>query len=374
MTRGPKNWPRLELDSSLAKGDQLMSLPSFRPTMTLSTSIEIQCEGPSLVKLVGWKDGVPVIAVQYGQLLVRNLGKANNPLQLNLGDAVAQVTFIDPESTLALEVRRVLPPGKNPEEGLAPLAVDLYATSGTLRVREGGAPTELKAPARVQLATGRPERPTVGEFPKWVTSETISEYERGATAAIEPLLLADRPADLVLREQATTHRRREVRTLANRCLAYLGEFDGSVEALNDKDEKTTWATYFDELRAAIARNPETAAQVRASFEKLRGQEASKLYRMLWGYSADDLRKGADVELVDALNNLDSLDVRVLAISNLTAITGPATHGYNPLEQAQQRAGKIKKWKEKLRKGEITPRSTGGSPKAKAPPRAAEKAS
>ncbi len=249
----------------------------------------------------------------------------------------------------------------------------MYASSGTLRVRDGGATNEVKAPAKLQLATGRSERPTSGDFPKWVGDETVSEFERGATAALEPLLLVDRPVDLVLREQST-HRRREVRTLAIRSLGYLGDFDNCIEALNDKDERATWATYFDELRAAVARSPQTATRVRETFDKLRGPEAMRLYRMLWGYSAEDLRKGADAELVDGLSNLDSLDVRVLSILNLTAITGPATHGYNPTEPAIQRAGKVKKWKEKLRKGEIVPRSAAGAARPKAAPRAPDKAS
>ena len=206
-----------------------------------------------------------------------------------------------------------------------------------------------------------------------MTDDAISEYERGATAAIEPLLQPDRPVELVMREEST-HRRREVRTLAIRSLGYLGDFDACIEALNDKDERATWSAYFDELRQAVARGPETAARVRESYEKLRGPEAAKLYRMLWGYSADDLRKGADAELVDGLSNLDSLDVRVLAIENLKLITGPATHGYNPTEPAMARAGKVKKWKEKLKKGEIVPRSTGNSPRGKSAPRGPDKAS
>ncbi len=94
------NWPRLGAMTPLAKGDQLMSLPLFRPAITLSSSITIQCDGPAKFDLAGWTEaGVPVIAIDYGRFLMLNGGKASNPLQLKLGDAEVQLTFVDADST-----------------------------------------------------------------------------------------------------------------------------------------------------------------------------------------------------------------------------------------------------------------------------------
>lgn len=367
------NWKRLPGMAPLAKGDRLLSLPLFRPAVALSSSITIQADGATLFELVGWTDqGVPIISIEYGRLLMLTVGKASNPLQVRVGDLETQITFVDAESTAAIEVRRVLPPGKDPEAGPAPLAVDLYVTSGPLRVTDAsGAPAELQAPAHMALFTGRVERPTAGEFPKWVTSEALNDYERGTTAALEPQLLVDRPVDLILTENST-HRRREVRSLAIRSSALLGNFRPCIEALNDKDERTVWQSYFDELRMAIARSPETAAQVRAAFEKLRAPDAAKLYRMLWGYSAEDLRNGADAELVEGLNH-DSLDFRELAFLNLTLVTGWPSFGYNAYDTTmKQRTPAVKKWKEKLRKGEILPGAATGSAKSKPTTKAADK--
>ena len=61
--------------------------------------------------------------------------------------------------------------------------------------------------------------------------------------------------------------------------------------------------------------------VRAAFEKLRGDDAAELYRMLWGYTDAQLRdEGAANQLVEYLGN-ESLDFRVLAIINLSSIMG-----------------------------------------------------
>ncbi|MBI3839696.1 MAG: hypothetical protein HY288_17380 [Planctomycetia bacterium] len=368
------DWKRLAAMSPLAKGDRLLSLPLFKPTVSLSTSITIQAEGPALFELVGWSDQeVPIIAVEYGRLLMTTVGKAGNSLQIRLEDAQPQLTFVDAESTLALDVRRILPPGKDPVSGSAPLAVDIYASSGLIRVRNGDAPVDLQAPARkaLMLATANQEG---DEFPNWVTSEALSDVERLATAGVEPKLLPDRPVGLILKELADD-RRREVRSLAIRSACYLGNFEPCVLALNDPQEKTLWtgisAPYIVELRAAVARNPETAGQVRAAFEKQRNADAPALFRLLWGYNTDDLKGGEDAKLVDGLDN-SSLDVRVLSFWNLQNITG-STLGYHAGEPTLARRTALKAWKERLRQGKIVLRTASAAGKAKpSGPKAAEK--
>ena len=100
-----------------------------------------------------------------------------------------------------------------------------------------------------------------------MTSEALNDMERRATAGVEEKFLPDRPAKLLLKELAGD-RRREVRSLAIWSAGYLGDFEPAVVALNDPQEKVLWSTYVDELRAAVARNAETAGQVRAAFDKL----------------------------------------------------------------------------------------------------------
>jgi hypothetical protein len=365
-------WTRLPSMAPLSKGDRLLSLPLFRPTIALSSGITIQADGAALFELVGWTDqGVPVIAVEYGRMLMLAVGKAGNSLQVKLDNHEVQLTFVDAESTLAMEVVRVLPPGKDPEVTLGPLAADLYATSGLVRVRQGDVPIELQSPAHHVLSGNRPDRPSGGEFPKWVSSEGLGDLDRTATATLEPLLLADRPVALSLGE-LSTHRRREVRSLAIRGNAYLGNFEACIDALNDKDEKTLWPSYIEELRSAVARGPETAAKVRSAFEKQRAADAAGLFRMLWGYSADDLKNGADADLIEALNH-DSLDFRMLAFWNLQNVTGLPSFGYHPSDPAKARSSTVRGWKEKLRQGKIVPRAATAPAKSKTTSKGAEKA-
>ena len=140
----------------------------------------------------------------------------------------------------------------------------------------------------------------------------------------------EQPAQQKLLELAdpTQTRLKEVRWLAVRSLGYLGYFDTMVSVLNDPAYKDQWYDYYIEwLREAVARDPQTAAAVRESLEKLYSPQAANLYRMLWGYSNKDLIAGEDAKLVKNLDD-DNLAVRVLAIWNLKDLTGKDL-GYRP---------------------------------------------
>jgi hypothetical protein len=361
------NWNRLASMATLSKGDRLLSLPLFRPVITTSTSITIQAEGPSRLELSGFtEEGTPILTVEYGRLLMATVGKPGNSLLLQVGDHQVQLTFVDADANLALDVHRVLPPGKDPEAGPAPLAVDLYATSGTVRVRDGEKQLDVQAPAHRALVSAGTGPSQEGEFPRWVNSEALTDAERQATTAIEPLLIPGESAIVALKELTdisspnSITRRREVRALATRSLTYLGDFDPCIKALNDTKEKLSWGVCMEELRLAVARSPETAAEVRATFVKERGTEAATfLFRTLWGYTAGDLKSGAAKDLVEAMDN-DAVDYRVMSFLTLQNITGAPHHGYRPEDPANKRRTSYNAWKEKLRQGKIVPQAAGST--------------
>ena len=120
--------------------------------------------------------------------------------------------------------------------------------------------------------------------------------ERRASAAISQSLSAERPARLGLLE-LMARPQKEVRWLSLRCLGYVGYFHDLVAALNDSAHKLDWPDYIDELRVAVARDADTAAAVRADLENQYPQQAAALYRMLWGYTDEDLSSGEDANLV-----------------------------------------------------------------------------
>jgi hypothetical protein len=145
--------------------------------------------------------------------------------------------------------------------------------------------------------------------------------------------------------------------LAVRCLSYTGQFDPFVSVLNDESQRSFWAAHFDALQDALARGVETAALARSALEKDRGDDAPELYRLLWGYSPDDLRyspdhpkAGSAAQLVEYLDH-EQLDFRVLSFENLRRITGFQLY-YSPHHTAARRHSPVQKWRQRLKEGKV----------------------
>jgi hypothetical protein len=138
----------------------------------------------------------------------------------------------------------------------------------------------------------------------------------------------------------------------------IDEFEPIVPLLNDSRYRGHWPPQVESLRAAIARGPKTAALVREAFETVRGKKlGDPLYRMLWGYSSEQMEEGAAVQLIDWLDAPDEqLDYRVLSFWNLHHITGFGQQ-YRPELPQKQRRTSIQHWKQKLDAGLIIPKAT-----------------
>jgi hypothetical protein len=201
----------------------------------------------------------------------------------------------------------------------------------------------------------------VKDLPPWITVEPIKPLDRRASDAIAKALPTDRPARVGLLELATARPQIEVKRLALRCLGCLGHFRDVVTALNVNDpmhRQDSWEFCIEQLRAAVGRDAETAAAVRLALEQQYPEQAAALYRMLWGYSNKDLegpegaKYGEDKILVEALDD-NTLAVRVLAIWNLTEITGFGRgQTYRPEQTAARRQSSTRRWRERLDAKEI----------------------
>ena len=191
----------------------------------------------------------------------------------------------------------------------------------------------------------------VKELPKWTAAEPIKPLDRKASAVIAQNLATDRPARVGLLELASRPQK-EVKWLTLRCLGCVGQFRDMVAALNEPAHKLEWSDYYiDELRAAVGRDAETAAAVRLALEQQYPQQAPTLYRMLWGYSNEDLEGGEDAKLVQGLKDEDALAVRVLAFWNLRDITGKGQL-YQPEQTAAKRQLATRRWEERLTEKDI----------------------
>jgi hypothetical protein len=353
---GSQAWQRVAAAEMLYPQFQFVALPTYKPEIMLKGGARVQLLGETKVELLPSTERAPAgIKVDYGRVLVRPPIEAGGKLHVVVGSRNGVIGFQDAESVVALQVTPSRVPGSDPEVQ-PPLAARLWVQSGQIVWEEGTEPIEVAVGNCLVLAPeGPPTVVPVQQPPEWVASPAALDYwDRQASPVLEQSLRVDRPAILGLME-LTVHRRKEVGWLATRCLAYIDEFDPLVTALNDPERKLDWADYVPKLRAAVDRGPSTAAAVRRALEKQYGAEdGQKLFRMLWGYTLEDLRADQAANLVQYLDN-ETLAFRVLSFWNLKQITGLGLF-YKPEQTAAKRAQAVQKWNERLRTGEIVKRA------------------
>ena len=274
------------------------------------------------------------------------------------------IQFGDADSAVAIQVSRTRSPGIDPELQPLPRVADLYVLTGKIawRAAADGEVVSLNAPVRFTWNEKPREEVAVQQFPRWVSAETATALDQQAAATVEREL-QDRPVGLAMRELAD-HRKREVRWLAMRCLGHLGDFKPIVSALNDPEQKLVWPEYVEQLREAVVRTPETAAAIRATMQKLYGNEGTSLYEMLWKYPEDRLGPEDAARLIRYLDH-ETLAFRVLAFwGNLKRVTGLGLY-YRPEDPEAKRQPSIAKWKERLKSSV----PAGGAPPREKPPAA-----
>jgi hypothetical protein len=346
-----ETWQRLAPRASLQAGDVLLALPTFRPTIALGSGFTMQLAGGTAVELTPPDaEGVIGVDVRYGQIIAVETGQPGARLRFTLGGEDYVAAFNDAHTTLAVQLQRLQVPGADPEAAPAPVQVDLYTASGRVLWDVGPDAVETVAPAhwRIPQPTVIDEAAQV-ELPKWIDSEPLSATDRRASIALEEALAVDKPLSLVLNE-LVAGRRIEVRSLAARCSVYVGQFEPFVAALNDSDQRAAWGLHIEALRNALSLSPQVAGRVRAAFLAKRGDDGESLYRMLWGYSPQDLKSGADKQLVKYLDH-SQLDYRVLAFWNVRTITGLGMN-YRPEYNQERREQSVRRWQERLAAGEV----------------------
>jgi hypothetical protein len=371
MVPGDTEWRRAAAGATFNSGDKLLVLPTFRPMVTLAAGITLHLVPETLIEFAGTDQGVPVVRMHYGRMVVMP-SKADVKIELALGDTVGTITFDDAEATIGVEVRPYHLPGTDPERSQPERAVSIYGINGEVSWRPAGkdaVPEKLHAPARMILAADPVQPASEREMPKWIGAEPAPSFEVRASQDLNEALDNRRPVLQALLEMAG-HRRVENKSLAARSLALIDEFEPFDGLLNDLDEKSLWTIQIKSLQDAIARGPAVAAKVREAFEKQRGKDGTELYRMLWGYSKDNLADGAAVKLVEYLDS-DNVDFRVLSFHNLRMITSPIfnsrpdgpTYNYQPQQTAASRLQGVRRWRNELKEGSIGPKA---SPAIRAP--------
>jgi len=342
-------WNRLARQASLRLGDKLLALPTYRPMIVVGgTTIEL--DGGTLVELTDIDaEGIREITVHYGRLVVLSFGNPNAKIRLALNRHRGVATLSDAESTLAVELRPYRERGSNPAEVTSYAAIDLYGASGQVTWEEDGEVTPLVGPAHLALSV-HPDNPTGAsdKIPAWVESVQLSPLDRRVSPQLAKRLRPD-GIKLSLAERAGDARP-EVRSLAIRCCAHIGYYDPLIAALDDEEFRANWSTFTGELRDAFDRDQAQGEEILRVLTRTQGDAAARLYRMLWGYSDEQLLAGEAKKLVQSLED-DRLIIRVVGFWNLEDIK-KARYNYRPEYNESKRRQSVSRWRKELKANSI----------------------
>jgi hypothetical protein len=318
--------------------------------MVLTGGIDMNLIGATEASLEP-TDGGPTLRLRSGRLVLGTTA-ADNRLLLQTPEVSGELMLADLRSLVALELTWRRPPGSDPEKvGASVPTLRIMSVQGSVHWKlTGSDPIPLEV-GKQWSAIGK-QQGSLSDSAEvsWVDPPTIttdlSEYAR--RGLLDQIASGTKGSTLLLRD-ATTNRRAEVVMLAGKTLLQLGEpemYFGSDGLLSRVSQKAYWKDHFLALQEALDRSPEGASLVREAAQKLNTAEADILYRLLWGYSNEQLSRGEDARLVELLDH-PNLAVRVLALENLRMITG-TTLNYRP-ENEGRRSPDLVKWQARQRR-------------------------
>jgi hypothetical protein len=367
-------WFRVEPRSAVVAGERLLSLPEFRPQVTLASGVLLELPGGTQVVmqtadtepaagLAIAPAEVPLVEVLYGRMVLINTSNDENLLRVKVANSIGEAR-IKRNARLAIEVDRKYVPGNDPRTTPALLNVRMYAPDGGVTWKDASSEFGVDQASRWTLVAGGPaEVAADSEPPAWIDREPVarsSEQKYGAPK-IEERLTSDRPAQMQLVELFHGNGQRELKSLAAKSAMHIGEFAPFIDTLRDAGQKwPTWRTHIETLRSIMAQNPESAESVFKALVDQRGRPAAgDLYEMLCGYNAeqigmtaDERKTGAIAQLIDWLEE-DNLDYRVLAVYDLLEITGKQLM-QNPAASPATRKINVQNWRKRLESGELEP--------------------
>ncbi len=382
-------WRRANREAPLASPVQLVSPTLFRNRLILNGGVDLTMLPSTSVILTNTQRPAPVIAIDFGRVVLGTTA-ADTILALNMHGIPGELQFSDLRSVVAINVlpqRKVGVDPQLPESSQPRIELNVLQGQVTFRL-VGGDAEAIYANQRWVFEQNHPLGiEDVAAPPAWIDEPPITptSIEHFAKLGVmERLKSSPNATEQALRD-ATNHRKSEVVALAAQILLETGHAEmmfGTDGMLNRANQKAYWGndrishgeglqmmSHFDALQAAINRGPLPAAKVQQAIQQLNAVEAGLLYRLLWGFSDQQLADGEDEKLVQMLDH-PTMSVRVLAFENLRWITN-TTLGYRP--DAENRRPDVLKWQARLRKGDIrwatvtTPAPTpAAAPPAEAP--------
>jgi hypothetical protein len=302
------------------------------------------------------------IEVREGRVVLRsgtekNPGTAYTPLIITLvvrGEQW-QIEFLRPETQCGIEITSLFPtrPGEDAKE--VGYRGGLYVVSGDIRFTEAvGRQRTLVAGRWISLAPGDLAVATdlAGSSfrgkgtPAWLNPELrkIPPSLQRLTRDFETGFLPDQPVSLSIGTIAKSDRNPKIAELAAKTLALTRQYPTLVEVLAQVPHDEAVEAAAKGLRAWLTLAPNNVALLQKELSTVYVPAVEDIVlRLLWGYNSDDARSlETSKQLVEWLDS-DNLAIRVLAIDQISELTGGQTMRYRGGMKASERKTIKRQW-------------------------------
>ncbi|QDS90728.1 hypothetical protein EC9_49440 [Rosistilla ulvae] len=350
LSRTDAGWERVTKGAAVVSGSSLVNLPTFRSRILLADGVALTSVGEADFSFAAADDSAPTINLAYGRFVLES-ATPDATVELNLAGQLATLHLPTAESRAAIQVAVFRAPGADPvvaESIQQVVALQVLAGSVGWTV-EGGDDVSLAERVRWSRIGTAEATNASADSPAWAEAPEANAVSIDSLSRKGLLELIDetKTIEISLRE-AVGFRRAEVAALAARSLLALGVSDvyfGTKGIFENDAQKSHWQEHFVAVQSHLDRGGQYATDLRDSIFRMDAARAPGLYRLLWGYSPEQLASGEDFALIEALND-GALATRVLALENLREITG-TTLNFRPQETGPRRAAAAKKWDTKL---------------------------
>ncbi|HEV8003284.1 MAG TPA: hypothetical protein VGP63_25585 [Planctomycetaceae bacterium] len=303
------------------------------------------------------------IDVREGKLVLRsgaphNAGESFKPLVITLvvrGEQW-QLEFLRPETQCGIDVTPLYPTRPGQEAKDVAYRGGLYVVSGDVRFTQAAgrrgtlvagrwislAPSDLAVATDLSGAAFRGK----GPVPGWLTPEThrIPPSQTKIAHDFGEAFLADQPVSLAIGTLAKSDKNPKISELASKTLALTRQYKTLVEILAQVPHDEAVEAAAKGLRAWLPLAPDnvTLLQKELSMAFTPAVEDIVL-RLLWGYNDDDARSlETSKQLVEWLDS-DKLAIRVLAIDQISYLTGGQTLRYRAGMKTSERKAIKRQW-------------------------------
>ncbi len=352
---------RSSVGEPIAYGARLVSNPTFPTELQLEPGIRWTILGPTDVRLDRRNElGTPSVVLGRARALIQG-SEANKQVEIQLDDKrKVVIELTSAKSKAALEYSHFWRPGIPLEEcSQSPSVLEIMAIEEDLRCllviqgKQEGAPIPVPFGSAFGWIEDRPPTTYPMSFaPSWLRSVSERPIDVVAARDLHASLLTTKPDQTIeTLSKLTLNRRPETAALASRTLSTFGDYrslSGTDSVWNNARMRTHWDLIVDELRTSLAGNAANVRSLQTKWSEAYGDAAPAMFKMLAGFSPEQLTGGEDKLLVDALSG-NQIELRVLASYQLKKIVGsdldyfpdqPSVESIQSIRRLQN-AGRIK---------------------------------